>query len=60
VKPPKASRADSTITGCTMLTKQGDACGKPGQIGLPVGICVEHALAVLRAVSAMVNMEASK
>jgi hypothetical protein len=59
VKPPKASRADSTITACTMLTKQGDPRGKPGQVGLPPGVCAEHAIAVFRAVSAMVNMEAS-
>jgi hypothetical protein len=55
---PKVSRADATITACTMLTKQGDPCGKPGQVGLPPGVCPEHAIAIYRAVSAMISREA--
>jgi hypothetical protein len=58
VKPPKTSSVDSAVTACTMLTKQGDPCGKPGQVGLPPGICPEHAIAIYRSVAAMISQGA--
>lgn len=59
-KPPKASRVDAEITPCQLLTRQGDPCGKPGQVGLPAGICVEHAIAVFRSVSKLVAVQAAE
>lgn len=53
-KPRKASTVDSEITQCQMLTRQGDPCRKTGDATLPAGICVEHAIAVFRAVSKLV------
>lgn len=50
-KPPKQSTVDSTITPCQMLTRDGQPCLKPGQVGLPAGICPEHAVTVYRAVN---------
>ncbi|PXY25161.1 hypothetical protein BAY59_24355 [Prauserella coralliicola] len=57
---PKVTRADSEVTTCVMLTAHGDKCGKPGQLGLPAGICVQHALAVFRAVNKMISAEQAK
>lgn len=48
---PNLDRADAAITPCVMLNRDGDPCGRPGQAGLPVGICAEHAVAVYRAVN---------
>lgn len=48
---------DAQLTTCVMLTRDGDPCGKPGQAGLPVGICPEHAIAVFRAVSRLVEIQ---
>ncbi|EHR62644.1 hypothetical protein [Saccharomonospora cyanea] len=56
----KVNQSDAEITGCTMPTKQGDPCGKPGQVGLPVGICPEHALGVYRAVKQLVDEQATR
>lgn len=56
-KPPKPSSVDSSVTACVMLTRDGGVCGKPGQTGLPVGICPEHAISVFRAVSKLVATE---
>ncbi|GAA5119072.1 hypothetical protein [Haloechinothrix salitolerans] len=44
----------SKLTPCTMLTRDGEPCGKPGDDTLPTGICVEHAIQVFRAVSRIV------
>jgi hypothetical protein len=40
----------NAITACTMLNSDGQPCGKPGQAGLPAGICAQHAAEVYRAV----------
>lgn len=50
-KPPKPSSADASVVECHMLTRDGQQCRKPGQVGLPAGICPEHAVAVYRAVN---------
>jgi hypothetical protein len=42
---------------CTMLNRQGDACGEPGEAGLPSGICAAHAVEVFRAVSKLVDVQ---
>lgn len=57
---PKVSRADSAITPCVQITRDGGTCGKPGQIGLPPGVCPEHGIAIYRAVTAMISEETSK
>lgn len=43
------------LIGCQMLTRQGNPCGKPGDEGLPAGICSEHAVEVYRSVARMVD-----
>ncbi|HEV2784682.1 MAG TPA: hypothetical protein VGX25_35305 [Actinophytocola sp.] len=48
---------DAEVTECVMLTRQGEPCGKPGEAGLPAGICAEHAVAVFRAVSKLVELQ---
>ena len=48
---PDLGRADARITPCVMLDRNGEPCGKPGEAGLPVGICAQHAVAVYRAVN---------
>jgi hypothetical protein len=55
---PRKSRVDAAVTSCVMLTRDGAACGKPGQAGLPAGICPEHAIAVYRAVAKLVTERA--
>lgn len=50
---PKPSRADAVVTACVVLTKQGEPCGKGGQVGLPAGVCPECAIRIYRAVVAM-------
>lgn len=59
-KPRKASRIDAEITACTMLTRYGDPCGKPGNLGLPAGVCPECAVRVFRAVSRLVEIQAQQ
>ena len=49
---------DATITGCVILDRHGEPCSKPGHAGLPHGICAEHAIAVFRAVSKLVALQA--
>lgn len=49
----------SKLTACVMLTRQGEPCGKPGEAGLPAGICVEHAIAVFRSVSKLVDVQSA-
>lgn len=56
---PTHRKAESAFVPCTMLTSQGDPCGKPGQVGLPPGVCAEHAIAVFRAVSKMITIRES-
>lgn len=59
-KPPKPSSIEATVTPCQMLTRQGDPCGKPGDTGLPAGICPTHAVSVFRAVSKLVEIQAAR
>jgi hypothetical protein len=40
---------------CTVLNRQGEACGQPGEAGLPAGICSGHAVEIFRAVSRLVD-----
>lgn len=37
-------------TACTVLDRDGEPCGRPGQPGLPVGVCQACAITVTRAV----------
>lgn len=53
-KPRKQSSVDSAITPCHLLTRQGEQCRKPGQVGLPSGVCPEHAVAIYRAVAQLI------
>lgn len=49
-------RTDAVTVDCTMLTRDGQPCGKSGEKGLPQGICAEHAIAVFRAVTKLVDV----
>lgn len=40
---------------CTMLNRQGEPCGQPGEEGLPAGVCPAHAAEVWRAVTRMID-----
>jgi hypothetical protein len=40
-------------TTCTVLNAEGEACGHTGQAGLPVGVCLMHAITITRAVMRM-------
>lgn len=42
---------------CTVLNRQGEPCGEPGQAGLPAGVCPAHAVEIFRAVSRMVDVQ---
>jgi hypothetical protein len=55
-----ASQVIASLVPCVMLTRQGTACGKEGQEGLPAGVCPEHAIEVYRAVGRMVDARRAK
>lgn len=50
----------ASFVACTVLNRQGVECGKPGHIGLPAGVCVEHALQIYRAVAHMIDTQRDK
>lgn len=41
---------DATITACSVLNGDGEPCGKPGAPRLPLGVCLDHAVQITRAV----------
>jgi hypothetical protein len=41
---------------CQMLTRDGQRCNKPGEAGLPSGICAAHASEVFRAVNRLIDV----
>lgn len=55
-----ASQVIASLVPCVMLTRQGTACGKDGQEGLPAGVCPEHAVEVFRAVNRMIADQQGK
>jgi hypothetical protein len=44
----------AALVPCAMPTRDSEPCGKPGKVGLPAGICPEHAIAIYRAVAKMI------
>jgi hypothetical protein len=53
----KPTQVIASLVPCVMLTRDGQQCGKDGQEGLPAGVCPEHAVAIFRAVSRMVDVQ---
>lgn len=51
------NQVEAAATACTLPTRDGAVCGRPGQVGLPAGICSEHAVRVFRAVSKLVEVQ---
>lgn len=47
----------ASLVPCAMPTKDGEACGKPGMVGLPAGICGQHALDVHRSIRKLIQAE---
>lgn len=43
------------LVGCDMPTRDGRRCNKAGDPYLPEGICLDHALAVFRAVRKLID-----
>lgn len=41
---------EASVTACTCLDRDGQPCGKPGAPRLPIGVCLDHAVAITRAV----------
>lgn len=40
---------NASITDCTVLNADGEACGKPGSPRLPLGVCLQHTIEITRA-----------
>ncbi|QRP47992.1 hypothetical protein [Amycolatopsis sp. FDAARGOS 1241] len=55
---PTRNQVEAATVPCTSLDRDGQPCGKPGQLGLPAGICPEHAIAVYRAVVRLMDKAA--
>lgn len=53
---PSKKQIEAALTPCVMLTKQGTSCGKDGQLGLPAGVCAEHAVQIYRSVSKLMDL----
>lgn len=51
---PTQSQVIAALVPCTMPTRDSRPCGKPGKVGLPAGICAQHAIAVYRAVGRLI------
>jgi hypothetical protein len=50
---PTFSQVTAAQVPCAMPTKDNQPCGKPGGLGLPAGICEQHAIQVYRAIVAL-------
>jgi hypothetical protein len=50
---PTQAQVLASMVPCTMPTRDGQPCGKPGVTGLPSGVCQQHAIAIYRAVLAL-------
>lgn len=50
------TQATANLIDCTVLNRQGEPCGQPGETGLPAGVCPAHAIEIFRAVSRMVDV----
>lgn len=49
---PSRSFGDVTAeqTRCTVLDANGEPCGRPGAAGMPVGVCLDCGVRIVRAV----------
>ena len=54
-RPGKPTATLNGLVGCDLPTRDGRRCNKPGHPDLPEGICLEHAIAVYRAMSRMIT-----
>lgn len=57
---PTRSQVEAALMRCALPTKDGGVCGKPGSPVLPAGVCAEHAIAIHRAVKALIDTEVGK
>jgi hypothetical protein len=45
------------LTSCTVLNHDGVPCGKAGEARLPLGVCAECAIRIVRAVGRLVDLQ---
>lgn len=57
---PTFNQITAANVPCALPNSDGQPCGKPGMVGLPGGICGQHAIEVHRSVKHMIDTEVGK